>query len=225
MSIADNLKNIKSETPDNVTLVAVSKTHPAESVKEAYNAGQKIFGENKVQELVPKYESLKDLDIKWHLIGHLQTNKVKYIAQFIEMIHSVDSFKLLSEINKQAEKHNRVINCLLQFYIAKEETKFGLDLEEAETILESEEFKNLKNIRICGVMGMASFVDNESVLRKEFKNLKSIFSTLKNSYFASSPYFSEISMGMSSDWKIAIEEGSTMVRIGSSIFGIRNYNK
>lgn len=221
--IAGNISLIKSKLPDNVKLVAVSKTHPAEAVKEAYLAGQRIFGENKVQELVSKYEELKDLDIKWHLIGHLQTNKVKYIASFVDMIHSVDSLKLLEEIDKHSEKNSRVTDCLLQFHIATEETKFGLDLSEAEEILNSAGFKGLKNVKICGVMGMASFSDDESLIRTEFSELRSIYNKLKQTYFSDHTYFSELSMGMSSDWNIAIEEGSTMIRVGSIIFGNRNY--
>ncbi len=221
--IAGNISLIKKKLPDNVKLVAVSKTHPAEAVKEAYLAGQRIFGENKVQELVSKYEELKDLDIKWHLIGHLQTNKVKYIASFVEMIHSVDSLKLLEEINKHSEKNSRVTDCLLQFHIATEESKFGLDLSEAEEMLSSVQFKGMSNIRICGVMGMASFSDDESLIRAEFSELRRIYNKLKQTYFSQNTYFSELSMGMSSDWNIAIEEGSTMIRVGSIIFGNRNY--
>ncbi|MDL2262051.1 YggS family pyridoxal phosphate-dependent enzyme [Bacteroidales bacterium OttesenSCG-928-I21] len=222
--IADNIKRIKSELPESVQLIAVSKTHPAEAIVEAYNAGQRIFGENKVQELTEKYENLKDyIDIKWHLIGHLQTNKVKYIAPFVDMIHSVDSLKLLSEINKQALKNSRIINCLLQFHIASEDTKFGLNLDEVKFLLDSEEYKCLKNVNICGVMGMATFSDNMELIRSEFKKLHEIFTYLKKNYYIANNSFKDISMGMSSDWKIAIEEGSTLIRVGSDIFGYRNY--
>lgn len=218
--IKEKLTEIHSQLSDGVTLVAVSKTKPNEAVMEAYESGQRVFGENKVQELVGKAEALPK-DIQWHLIGHLQRNKVKYIAPFVSMIHSVDSFRLLKEINKQALKNDRVIDCLLQFHIADEETKFGLDLSEAREILESNEFQELNNVRICGVMGMATFTDDEGHVRKEFRKLKSIFDILKSEYFESEDRFKEISMGMSGDWKLAISEGSTMVRIGSSIFGSR----
>lgn len=203
-------------------LVAVSKTQPHEAILHLYQQGQRIFGENKVQELVPKYEALPK-DIEWHLIGHLQSNKVKYIAPFVAMIHSVDSLKLLEEINKQAAKNQRVIYCLLQFKINDEETKFGLDLEEAFELLESSVLPTLQNIRLCGVMGMASFVDDEDQIRREFKNLKGIFDQLKARYFSQDPAFKEISMGMSDDYPIAVEEGSTLVRIGTLLFGARNY--
>lgn len=221
--IKDNIKNLKKQIPNNVKLIAVSKTHSIDAIKQAIDAGQKEFGENKVQELTAKYEALKHSNIKWHLIGHLQTNKVKYIAEFVEYIHSVDSLKLLIEINKQAKNYNRVIKCLLQLHIAQEDTKFGLNYEEAQTILESETFKNLENIKICGVMGMASFTDNEEQIRQEFKKLKQTFFKLKSVFFQNNDYFCEISMGMSGDWQIAIEEGSTMIRVGSLIFGNRNY--
>ena len=215
------LSNILSELEKtNTTLVAVSKTKPNEKILELYNQGQRIFGENRVQELVGKYESLPK-DIEWHLIGHLQTNKVKYIAPFVSLIHSVDSYKLLKEINKQALKNERAIDCLLQFHIATEDSKFGLDLKEASEILASKSFQNLKNIRIVGVMGMASFVSEENQVRNEFKNLKNIFVELKKQFFDEADSFKEISMGMSGDYKIATEEGSTMVRIGSLLFGAR----
>jgi len=222
MTIQSNLQTIKSELPLQVRLVAISKTHPVDVVMEAYNAGQRVFGENKVQEMVSKYE-LMPKDIEWHLVGHLQTNKVKYIAPFVSLIHSVDSLKLLSVINKEAEKNNRVIDCLLQMYIASEETKFGLSHEELEEILKSSEYQAMKNIRVVGLMGMASFSDNMNIVRGEFKNLATIFKQAKEIYFTDKPWFKELSMGMSSDYKIAIEEGSTMVRVGSSIFGHRNY--
>ncbi len=203
-----------------VKLIAVSKTKPLEDIDSLYNEGQRVFGENRVQELSAKYEALPK-DIEWHLIGHLQTNKVKYISPFISLIHSVDSLSLLSEINRQALKNNRVIDCLLQFHIAVEETKFGLNLEEAAEILGSEAFKKMQNIRIVGVMGMASFTENIELVRSEFKNLKNIFDTLKTQFFQSEASFCEISMGMSGDYAIAVEEGSTMVRIGSLLFGER----
>lgn len=201
-------------------LVAVSKTKPAWAILELYNKGQRAFGENKVQEMVAKYEQLPK-DIEWHFIGHLQTNKVKYIAPFVQCIHSVDSLKLLNEINKQAKKNDRFIDCLMQFHIAEEESKFGLDQSEAAEILDAPELKELENIRITGVMGMATFTENMEQVRKEFKNLKSIFDHLKRAYFPDKEYFKEISMGMSGDYEIAVEEGSTMVRIGTLIFGIR----
>jgi pyridoxal phosphate enzyme (YggS family) len=203
--------------------VAVSKTQSNEAILEAYHAGQRVFGENKVQELAAKYEALPK-DIEWHLIGHLQTNKVKYVAAFVHTIHSADSLKLLQEINKQAQKHDRVQDCLLQIYIAEEETKFGLSLPEAVEILSSPEFAALAHVRIAGVMGIATNTSDENQLRKEFRSLKSAFDQLKQQFFAREDFFREISMGMSSDFKLAIEEGSTMVRVGSSIFGARNYN-
>lgn len=223
MSIAHNIQSIQSEISPDVTLVAVSKTYGAEKIAEAYACGQRVFGENKVQELCDKQLVLPH-DIHWHLIGHLQTNKVKYIAPFVSLIHSVDSFKLLQEINKRAEQNNRVINCLLQMHIATEETKFGLSPEEATEILEGEAFKALKNIEIVGVMGMATNTENETLVRSEFATLKQFFNTLKNKYFSASTAFRTISMGMSSDYSIAIEEGSNMIRVGSSIFGQRNYS-
>lgn len=219
--IKKNIDNILKQIPNNTKLVAVSKTHSIETIKETFDAGQRDFGENKVQEMVDKHNQLQNPEIKWHLIGHLQRNKVKYIADFVELIHSVDSLKLLSEINKQAKKHNRVINCLLQFHIADEDTKFGLNFDEAINILESDEFKSFENIKICGVMGMATFTDNSEQVRHEFKKLKEIFSKIKDKYFKNLDYFCEISMGMSGDWKIAIEEGATILRIGSIIFGDR----
>ena len=218
--IAEKLIEIKNTLPKEVTLVAVSKTKPNEAILEAYQAGQRIFGENKVQEVCEKQESLAK-DIKWHLIGHLQTNKVKYIAPFVSLIHAVDSMKLLLEINKEALKNNRVIDCLLQFYIAEEETKFGLSLEEATTILTDEIFLNLKNINLVGVMGMASFTENKDQIKTEFRTLKNYFEILKSNHFKFNAEFKEISMGMSGDYQLAIEEGSTMVRVGSSIFGGR----
>ena len=204
----------------NTRLVAVSKTKPNAQLIELYDKGQRIFGENYVQELVDKYNSLPK-DMEWHFIGHLQSNKVKYIAPFVAMIHSVDSFKLLQEIDKQGVKNNRIIKCLLQFHIAEEETKFGFDTEGSLLALESEAFKQLKNVELCGVMGMATFTDDKQQVQREFKQLQSIFDTLKSTYFATQTAFKDISMGMSDDYKLAISEGSTMVRIGSLIFGKR----
>jgi pyridoxal phosphate enzyme (YggS family) len=218
--IREQLHNVLEEIPEHVTLVAVSKTKPVSAIEEAYAAGQRHYGENKVQELVEKAEQLPK-DIHWHLIGHLQSNKVKYIAPFVALIHSVDSLKLLLEINRQAAKNNRVIPVLLQFHIAQEETKFGFSFEEIRELLNSDEFKNASNIRIDGVMGMASFTDDEALIRKEFKLLKTYFDELKSTFFSEKNHFSICSMGMSGDYKIAIEEGSTMIRVGSSIFGSR----
>lgn len=203
------------------TLVAVSKTYPPETIQEAYQLGCRDFGENRVQELLEK-QPLLPPDVRWHLIGHLQTNKVRYIAPFISMIHSVDSLRLLEEINKQAAKCGRVIDCLLQFHIAAEETKFGLSQEEAEALLQTGPLKNLPNARICGVMGMATFTDDEGQIRREFSALRDTFHWLKTTWFADRPEFREISMGMSGDWELALEEGSTMVRIGSLLFGKRS---
>lgn len=225
--IVKNIEMIRSRLPKTTELVAVSKTHPDDYIVEAYQGcGQRIFGENKVQEMTEKYEALKDScpEIRWHLIGHLQTNKVKYITSYVEMIHSVDSLKLLEEIDKHAKKDGRVIKCLFEMYIASEETKFGLDKEELVSILESEEYKAMQNVKICGLMGMASNTEDKSKVRSEMKSLKQIFDFVKEKYFANDADFCEISMGMSGDWDIAIEEGSTMVRIGSTIFGKRNYN-
>lgn len=212
MSIKENLLKIQSAIPENVTLVAVSKTKPVSDLMEAYEAGQRVFGENKIQEMTEKWETMPK-DIQWHMIGHVQTNKVKYMAEYVSLIHGVDSLKLLQEINKQAAKNNRVIDCLLQIYIAEEESKFGLDENELEEILKSEEFKSLQNIRVIGLMGMATFTDNQLQIKKEFQYLKSIFDK--------HPQMTTLSMGMSGDYKLAIECGSTMVRIGSSIFGGR----
>ncbi len=203
-----------------VTLVAVSKTKPAEDILKLYQSGQRIFGENKVQEMVSKYEVLPK-DIQWHQIGHLQKNKVKYIAPFVAMIHAVDSFELLEVINKEAVKNSRTIDLLMQFHIATEETKFGLNKDEAVHLLTLLEKEPLPNVRICGVMGMASFTEDTNLIRSEFRSLNEIFTSLKNQFFVENPFFKEISMGMSGDYKIAIEEGSTMVRIGSAIFGGR----
>ena len=219
--IVDRLSEIRDEIPKEVTLVAVSKTKPASDIQIAYDAGQRIFGENKVQELTAKEEALPK-DIQWHFIGHLQRNKVKYIAPHTSLIHSIDSIQLLTEVNKQGLKNNRIIDCLLQFHIATEESKFGLSLEEATELLNSNEFLNLKNIKIVGVMGMASFINNEEQVRNEFIRLKDIFTQLNNNFFNQTATFQTISMGMSGDYRIAIEEGSTMIRVGSAIFGNRN---
>ena len=221
--IQENLNIVRATIPSNVTLIAVSKTKPVSDLQEAYDAGQRIFGENKALEMRDKYQELPK-DIQWHFIGHLQTNKIKYIAPYVTLIHAIDSLSLLEAVNKEAAKNNRVIDCLLQFHIAQEETKFGLDIEEAKSLLKSESFKNLKNINICGVMGMATFTDDVVQVRNEFKNLRNIFEALKENYFKANDSFKEISMGMSDDYPIAIEEGATMVRVGSKIFGARNYN-
>lgn len=222
MDIRENIRKIKEGLPSNVTLVAVSKTKPVDDILEAYDSGHLIFGENKVQDLVQKYETLPK-DIEWHMIGHLQTNKVKYIAPFIHLIHAVDSLKLLKVINNEALKNGRVVSCLLQFHIASEETKYGLSLSEAEELLSSKDYMGLTNVGIQGVMGMATFTDDKGKIRKEFRTLKGIFDKLKSKYFRGEASFKEISMGMSDDYLLAIEEGSTLVRIGSSIFGPRNY--
>jgi pyridoxal phosphate enzyme (YggS family) len=217
MSIKENLEKIKGELPERVTLVAVSKTKPNEDILKAYNTGHRVFGENKVQEMTQKWETLPK-DIEWHMIGHVQRNKVKYMAEYVSLIHGVDSLKLLKEINKQAKKHDRVINCLLQMHIAQEETKFGLNPEELEELISSPEFIELQNIKIKGVMGMATFTKNMGQVRKEFQFLKRIFVLLQQKIEG----VDILSMGMSGDYAIAVEEGSTMVRIGSSIFGARN---
>jgi pyridoxal phosphate enzyme (YggS family) len=219
MSIKNNLLKIKSALPSTVTLVAVSKTKPIPDLMEAYDAGQRIFGENKIQEMADKWEAMPK-DIEWHMIGHVQTNKVKFMAPFVSLIHGVDSLKLLEEINKQARKNNRTIDCLLQIYIAEEESKFGLDEEELNEILSSATFQEMKNIRIVGLMGMATFTDNQEQIKKEFSHLKSIFDGLQ-SRKDGLQCVSTLSMGMSGDYQLAIECGSTMVRIGSSIFGGR----
>ena len=222
MSIKNNLQTIKNNLPEHVTLVAVSKTKPVSDLQEAYDAGQRIFGENKIQEMADKFEVLPK-DIEWHMIGHVQTNKVKYMASFVSLIHGCESFKLLKEINKQAKKHDRTINCLLQIKIAKEDTKFGMHPDNASTLLQSEELKALENICITGVMGMATFTDDTNQVEEEFKTLKQTFEDLKD-LITNNCDLKTISMGMSGDYKLAIENGSTMVRVGSSIFGSRNYN-
>ena len=218
--IHTQLKQVQAQLPEQVVLIAVSKTKPIADLQAAYDAGQRHFGENKVQEMVEKAQLLPN-DIHWHLIGHLQTNKVKYMAGFVHLIHGVDSLKLLIEINKQAKKVNRIQGILLQFYIAQEDTKFGLDISEAQEILNSIEFQQLKHIRVCGVMGMASNTSNEKQVASEFRNLKQIFDELKTKYFPKQDTFKEISMGMSGDYQLAIANGSTMVRVGSKIFGGR----
>lgn len=222
MSISSILSSIKTDLPDHVRLVAVSKFHPVEMIEEAYHAGQRIFGENHVQEMTQKHELLPK-DIEWHFIGHLQTNKVKYIAPFVSLIHSVDSFKLLKEINKQAEKSQRVISCLLQIHIAQEETKFGFSFDECRTMLQEEDWKTLTHVQLCGVMGMATFTDDVQEVRNEFRSLKKFFDEIKENYFSHNDAFHEISMGMTDDYPIAIEEGSTLIRIGTKIFGERVY--
>lgn len=222
--IKENLQNIKSTLPENVTLVAVSKTKPVSDLQEAYNAGQRIFGENKIQEMVDKYDTLPK-DIKWHMIGHLQSNKVKYMAHFVDLIHGVDKFSTLKEINKQAKKHDRIINCLLQAKIAEEDSKFGLAFNEIESILSSKEITELENIKIVGLMGMATFTDDEKQLKKEFSSLKNFFEKQKLKTETANCTLQTLSMGMSGDYKLAIENGSTMIRVGSSIFGHRNYNQ
>ncbi len=221
MSITNNLLNIKSQLPNHVTLVAVSKTKPVADLMEAYHACQRIFGENYVQELVEKHEILPK-DVQWHFIGHLQSRKVKLIAPFVNLIHGIDSLKLLQEINKEGKKNNRIIDCLLQIFIAEEDTKFGLDENELNEVLNSEEFKTLENIRIVGLMGMATFTNNQNQIKKEFQNLKTIFDKVSQ-LKTENCQLKTISMGMSGDYQLAIECGSTMIRIGSSIFGNRNY--
>ncbi|WP_233899012.1 YggS family pyridoxal phosphate-dependent enzyme [Tenacibaculum piscium] len=231
--IKENLAQIKTSIPANVTLVAVSKTKPIADIQEAYNEGQRVFGENKIQEMVAKFDALPK-DIKWHMIGHLQSNKVKYMAHFVDLIHGVDSFKTLKEINKQAKKHHRIINCLLQARIAKEDTKFGLSFQDIDAIITSEEIVALQNIKIVGLMGMATFTDNQQQLEEEFLSLKNFFENKKQQQENQQENQQEkqevkninlkiISMGMSGDYPLAIKNGSTMVRIGSAIFGVRNY--
>ncbi len=220
MTTTENLKFIHSQLPATVKLVAVSKTKSVDQIMEAYQTGQRLFGENKVQELIGKWQQLPK-DIEWHYIGHLQSNKVKQIVPFVSFIHGVDSYKLLATINKESEKCNRVIQVLLEFHIAEEESKFGLSLEEAEQILSMPGIESLKNITISGVMGMATFTDDQNVIKSEFEQLQHIFQSLKNRFFSNSEQFREISMGMSDDYPIAIAAGSTIVRIGSKIFGSR----
>ncbi|WP_163714102.1 YggS family pyridoxal phosphate-dependent enzyme [Mangrovibacterium lignilyticum] len=223
MSIAENISKLKNELEPGVCLVAVSKTKSNEAILAAYQVGQRVFGENKVQELSRKYDELPK-DIEWHFIGHLQTNKVKYIAPFVGLLHGIDSLKLLKTVDKEAQKNNRTIRVLLQFHIAEEETKFGLDLEEARELLSSAEYAEMDAVEICGVMGMATYTDDETQVRREFHQLKNIFDQLKAEFFGDKDSFSEISMGMSGDYQLAVAEGSTMVRVGSFIFGERNYH-
>lgn len=217
MAIAENLKQILKEIDNKATLVAVTKNRPLEEIKTLYSAGYRVFGENRVQDLVEKFELLPK-DIQWHLIGHLQTNKVKYIAPFVRLIHSVDSLKLLQTIAKEGRKNNRIISCLLQFYIAEEETKFGLDWEEAKLLLGSNEYQSLENVKVVGIMGMASNTDNQEQVAKEFETLSRFFQILKKDYFEKDEGFKELSMGMSGDYLLAIQKGSTMVRVGSALF-------
>ncbi|WP_321481139.1 YggS family pyridoxal phosphate-dependent enzyme [uncultured Bacteroides sp.] len=222
MMIEENLKQVLADLPKGVRLVAVSKFHPTEAIEEAYKAGQRIFGESKVQEITGKQEALPS-DIQWHFIGHLQSNKIKYMAPYVSMIHGIDSYKLLCEVNKQAEKVQRTIDCLLQLHVAQEETKFGFSLEECRNMLSMGLWKELKNIRICGLMGMASNTNDEEQIKGEFKALHTFFNEIKETFYANSPWFCELSMGMSHDYRIAITEGSTLVRVGSKIFGNRIY--
>lgn len=218
--IRENLEKIKQSIPKDVTLVAVSKTKPNADILEAYEAGHRIFGENRVQELTQKHEDLPK-DIEWHMIGHLQSNKVKYIAPFVSLIHGVHKFKLLKEINKQAKKENRVLDVLIQFHIAQEDSKFGFDFDEAQTMFESDQFVELENINVRGVMGMATFTDNREQIEDEFRTLNNYFNVFKSNFFKFNDSFNIISMGMSGDYEIAIEEGSNMIRVGSKIFGER----
>jgi len=222
MNIAENIINLKNRIPNHVKLIAVSKTKPNKEILEAYNAGQRIFGENKVQEIVRKHDELPK-DIIWHFIGHLQRNKVKYIVPIVSLIHAVDSLRLLRTINNEAEKQGKIINCLMQVNIAEEETKFGLSYLELKEILDSEEYAAFRNVRIFGLMGMATYTTDIKKIRNEFRNLKLLFDKIKKSHFSDSEFFKEISMGMSGDFVIAVEEGSTMIRVGSMIFGDRNY--
>ena len=222
MNIPENLRKLQSDIPDHVSIVAVSKRKPVEDILNAYNAGQRVFGENRVQELTEKQPLLPD-DIKWHMVGHLQTNKVKYLAGFVDLIESADSLKLLQAIDREALKVGRKISCLLQVHIASEESKFGLSGDEVIELAGSSEFQSLNNIRVCGVMGMGTFTSDMEKVRSEFRYLQGVFQKLKEDYFSSDPDFREISMGMSGDYSVAIEEGSTMVRLGTVIFGARNY--
>jgi len=222
LSIHQNIQFVRQHIPSHVRLVCVSKFHPNESILEAYESGERIFGESKVQELCGKQETLPQ-DIVWHFIGHLQSNKIKYIVPFVSMIHGVDSYRLLEEINKQAAKAGKVVNCLIQMYIAQEETKFGFSADELHDVMGAGVWHELKNVRICGLMGMATFTNDREQIRTEFRGLKTFFDEVKTSYFASEASFCELSMGMSDDYQIAIEEGSTLVRVGSRIFGNRVY--
>ena len=223
MQIAENIKQVLSELPERVRLVAVSKFHPNEAIEEAYSAGQRVFGESKVQEMTAKYESLPK-DIEWHFIGHLQTNKIKYIVPYAALIHGVDSYKLLAEINRQAAKANRIVNCLLQLHIALEETKFGFSFDECRAMLAAGQWKELTNVRICGLMGMATNTDDTEQIKSEFCSLSSFFQEVKTTWFAGAEQFRELSMGMSHYYHEAIAAGSTLVRVGSKIFGEREYS-
>jgi len=222
MNIAENLQQVLNELPDGVRLVAVSKFHPNEAIEEAYRAGQRVFGESKVQEMTAKYESLPK-DIEWHFIGHLQTNKIRYIVPYVALIHGIDSYKLLAEVNKQAAKAGKVVNCLLQLHIAEEETKFGFSFDECREMLAAGEWKSLSSIQLCGLMGMATNTDDSEQIEKEFCSLSSFFKEVKDSWFADTEAFRELSMGMSHDYHQAIAAGSTLIRVGSKIFGDRVY--
>ncbi|MCM1041494.1 MAG: YggS family pyridoxal phosphate-dependent enzyme [Bacteroides sp.] len=223
MMLQENYRKVAATIKPGVRLVAVSKYKTVEEIKAVYDAGQRVFGENKAQEMRAKHEVLPS-DIEWHFIGHLQRNKIKYIIGYVSLIHSIDSLELLEDVNKAAAKENRVVPCLLQFHIAEEETKFGLNLAESRALLESPQYKAMRNVRIDGVMGMATFTDSKEQVRREFASLRNIFQTLQAGYFAGEEHFREISMGMSDDYPVAMEEGSTLVRIGSSIFGARDYS-
>jgi len=220
--IGERIKEIRNELPEGVRLVAVSKFHPNEAIEEAYRAGQRIFGESKVQEMTAKYESLPK-DIEWHFIGHLQTNKVKYIVPYVALIHGIDSYKLLAEVDKQAAKAGRRVNCLLQLHIAREETKFGFSFDECRQMLAEGQWRQLQHIRLCGLMGMATNTDNVEQIKEEFRSLSNFFHEVKSTWFADDDAFCELSMGMSHDYHEAIAEGSTLVRVGSKIFGERIY--
>jgi pyridoxal phosphate enzyme (YggS family) len=219
MNISEQIKYYKSQLPEDVVLVAVSKTKPKKDILEAYNAGQRVFGENKIQEMTEKWENLPK-DIEWHMIGHVQSNKVKYMAEYVNLVHGIDRLKLIKELNMQAQKHDRTINCLLQIKIAEEDTKFGMDINDAEAILNKDFKKTYPNVNVVGFMGMATFTNDEEQVQREFKTLKSHFDRLSKDHNS----LKILSMGMSGDYKLAITEGSTMVRIGSAIFGERNYN-
>ena len=221
-NISDRIESLKRTLPLGVQLIAVSKYHPAEMIREAYDAGQRLFGENHVQEMAAKQPFLP-ADIQWHMIGHLQTNKVKYMISFVAMIHSVDSLKLLREINKQAQKVNRIVDCLLQLYVAQEETKFGFTLEECRQMLAEGEWRQMNNVRLCGVMGMATNTNSDDEVKDEFIAIHNFFTEIKTQYFVNEPFFKEVSMGMSNDYSLAVQCGSTMVRVGTSIFGARQY--
>jgi len=220
VSTVENIREFKKDIPNEVEIVAVSKTKPISEIQAVFDSGHKVFGENKIQELVSKHEALPN-EIKWHMIGHLQTNKVKYIAPFISLIHAVDSIKLLKEINKQAERNELVINCLFQIKIATEESKFGLDRDQAMNLLQSEEYAQLRHVKVCGLMGMATFTDDQSTIRSEFRMISDFMNELKATFFSGDPNFRILSLGMTNDFRIAIEEGSNLIRIGSAIFGPR----